>query len=108
VIYTQVPEVAKRFIDMMQDKLGLFNLTVNSDGSKGKPHSSLPKGSGTWHGHVQQLSQKQKSLRDSINEYDLAKCRQPKIIKSVRDLAYHPIPSRPGSVPSYPFSNLPK
>ncbi len=107
-IYAQVPEVAKRFLDMMEDKLGLFRLTVNPDGSKGAPHPSLPRGSGTWHGHEQQLRQKQKSLRDTINEYDAAKCTQPKIQKSVRDLAYLPIPKAPGGLPGYPLSSLPK
>lgn len=107
-IYAQVPEVASRFTDLMMDKLGLFKLTVNPDGTKGSPHPSLPKGSGTWHGHIQQLEQKQRSLRENIKAYDAAKCTQPKIVKSVRDLAYHPVPATPGGLPGYPFTSLPK
>jgi hypothetical protein len=106
--YAQAPEVAKRFLDMMEDKLGIFKLTVNPDGTKGTPHPSLPKGSGTWHGHEQQLRQKQKSLRDTISAYDAAKCTQPKIVKPIRDLAYQPIPKSPGGIPGYPFTSLPK
>jgi hypothetical protein len=106
-VYAKVPEVATRLIAMMKDKHDLFNLTRKPDGTKGAPHPSLPKGSGTWHGHVQQIQQKQKSLRDSITEYDAAKCKQPKIPKSVRDLSYYPIPKKPGGTPGYPFTQLP-
>lgn len=107
-IYSKVPEVASRFKDMVDDKLDLFGLTVNAGGAKGAPHPSLPKGSGTWHGHVQQLEQKQRSLRQDINAYDAAKCTQPKVPGPVRDLAYHPIPAKPGGTLGYPFSALPK
>jgi hypothetical protein len=107
-IFAKTPEVAKRFIDMMEDKLGIFKLTVNPDGTKGRPHPSLPKGSGTWHGHDQQLRQKQKSLRDEISAYDAAKCQQPKIPKPIRELAYLPIPIKPGGTIGYPFTALPK
>jgi hypothetical protein len=106
-IYARVPEVVKRFIDMMEDKLNLFGLTIKPDGSKGAPHPSLPKGSGTWHGHVQQLQQKQQSLRDEIIQYDANRCTQPKILKSIRDLAYYPIPQSPGGTPGYPLNQLP-
>ena len=107
-VYAKVPEVAKRFLDLMEDKLGLFKLTRNPDGTKGAPHPSLPKGSGTWHGHLQQIEQKQRSLRDSIEEYDVAKCKQPKIPKPVRDLAWLPIPRAPGGSAGYPFTQIPK
>ena len=49
----------------------------NAGGAKGAPPPSLLKGSGTWHGHVQQLEQKQRSLRQDINAYDAAKFTQP-------------------------------
>lgn len=52
-VFAKVPEVAKRFLGLFEDKLNLFSLTVKPDGSKGSPHPSLPKGSGTWHGHLQ-------------------------------------------------------
>lgn len=107
-VFAKVPEVAKRFLDLFADKLNLFNLTVKPDGLKGSPHPSLPKGSGTWHGHLQQLDQKQRGLRDSIQEYDGARCVQPKIPKPVRDLAWQSIPNNPGTPPGYPFNQLPK
>lgn len=107
-IYSKAPEVSERLQDLMADKLDLYNLTRLPDGSKGSPHPSLPKGSGTWHGHIQQIQQKQKSLRDAIDEYDKAKCKQPKIPKSIRDLAHHDIPTKPGGTPGYPFNALPK
>jgi hypothetical protein len=104
-IYTLAPEVAKRFLDMMEDGLGLFKLTVNPDGTP-KP-SPLPKKAGTWHGHEKQLREKQKTLRDDIAAYDKNKCKQPKIIRPVRDLAYIPIPKSPGGTPNYPLMHIP-
>jgi hypothetical protein len=107
-IYIRTTEVLKRFRDMYEDKLNLFGLTRLPDGT-GKPHPSLPKGSGSWPGHEQQLSQKQKGLRDTILMYDRAKCKEPRFPKAIRDLSYHPIPKRPrgpNQPEGYPFSAL--
>lgn len=102
-IYAEAKVVADRFRKMFMDGLKLYKLTVNPDGSKGSPHP----GSGTtWHGHQQQLAQHQKTLRISIAAYDKAKCKQPPINKAIRDLAYYPIPKKPGSIPGYPFTHI--
>lgn len=109
-VYAKVPKVASRFLDKMTDKYKLFVRTVNPDGTKGIPYRdpNTNKLIGSWHGHKQQLEQKQKTLREAIQEYDEAKCKQPKIPVPVRDLAYYPIPEKPGGIPGYPFTQLPR
>jgi len=89
LIYGQAVVLTKRILDLKLDKLNLFKI------ARDRPHASLPKGSGSWDGHVHQAEGVQNGLRRDIKRYDAAKCKEPKIPKQARDLAYAKIPSRP-------------
>lgn len=82
----------------MQDKLDLYNKAREA------PNPSLPKGSGSWDGHIEQLEGKLNALRKAIRKFDKKKCRAPVLPQSVRDLVKQPIPTRPGGKPGYPFT----
>lgn len=82
-------ELKERIADLEEDELGLFKI------AKSKPHPSLPKGTGSWDGHVHQAEGVQNRLRDNVEAYDKAECESPHIPKSCRDLGYASLPSRP-------------
>jgi hypothetical protein len=101
-VFEQAKEVQGRFADLFQDKLDLYNI------ARVAPSPSLPFRSGSWQGHIDQIKQQQTKLRKLIAEYDKNNCRQPHIPQSIRDLAKFDVPARPGGVPGYPVSALPK
>jgi len=57
-------ELQRRMIDLLQDRLDLFNLAYD------KPSPSLPKGSGSYKGHIGQAEGVQRGLKNTINEAD--------------------------------------
>lgn len=101
-IYAKAAEVQGRFEALRVDKLDLFNKAPTA------PNPSLPVGSGSWKGHVEQLEGQQTNLRSRIAAYDEAKCRQPHIPQAIRDMSKAPPPTRPGGPPAYPFTALPQ
>lgn len=88
-IWTKCTKLKERIADLEVDKLDLFNI------AKSRPHPSLPKGSGSWDGHIHQAEGVQNGLRNNVEAYDEAECKSPKIPKSCRDLGYAKLPSRP-------------
>lgn len=86
---TKCSELRERIDALLEDKLDLFKK------AKSRPHPSLPKGTGSWDGHIHQARGVQNGARDSIEQYDKRGCTSPKIPKSCRDLAYAALPTRP-------------
>ncbi|MES2296715.1 MAG: Ig-like domain-containing protein [Pseudomonadota bacterium] len=80
--------VEGRMGDLIQDKLDLYNKAYSA------PSPSLPKGSGSWTGHIEQASGWQRRVRALIKEALDNGCKVP---KWAWDIAYTPIPSRPGA-----------
>ena len=85
-IYRVMDIVEKRLTDMYLDNLDLYNQAYST------PSPSLPKGSGTWQGHVTQVDGWQRRLRSLIQEAIKKGCKVP---KHAWDLAYAPIPTKP-------------
>ncbi len=81
--------LAERLKDLSIDKLNLFNI------AKSVPHPSLPKGSGTWNGHIHQAEGRQRGLRFAITAYDKEKYKSPKIPKALQELSYAKMPVKP-------------
>jgi Domain of unknown function (DUF4150) len=81
--------LTKRIQDLQDDKLGLFKI------AKSRPHPSLPKGSGSWDGHIHQARGVQSGLRSSIHDYTARGCKEPKIPQRCRDLAHVDLPEKP-------------
>jgi len=86
-IWTKATVLSGRIADLLADKFNLSKL------ARSVPHPSLPKGSGSWDGHVYQADCQQRGLQNSLNEYDAAKCKEPRIPPHIRNLAYEPLPS---------------
>lgn len=99
-IYAQAEVVKGRYLDLVADKLDLFNKAFSA------PSPSLPVGSGSWTGHITQFNIQQGHLRDKILEYDNLGCKEPPIGGSIRALATVKPPSAPGGTPGYPFTAL--
>ncbi|WP_418120517.1 RHS repeat-associated core domain-containing protein [Variovorax sp. 350MFTsu5.1] len=84
-IYRLMTEIEGRLTDLYIDKLNLKTHAPQ------KPSPSLPAGSGSWNGHIQQLEQKQSQLRKAITDALSSGCRVPPFAFR---LAYAPLPSR--------------
>ena len=84
-IYRLMAEVEGRLTDLYFDKL---NLKINAPQ---KPSPSLPAGSGSWNGHIQQLEQKQGQLRRAITDALASGCKVPPFAFR---LAYASLPDR--------------
>jgi len=85
-IWLAMNEVEQRLAALYTDKLNLYNLAYSV------PSPSLPKGSGSWLGHIHQLTGWQNRLRNLIAEALAAGCYVPKY---AWQLAYATIPTRP-------------
>lgn len=88
-VYSQGEVLDNRIADLKKDKLNLFKI------AKSAPSPSLPKGTGSWDGHVHQAKGVQNGLRRDVMAYDKAGCDSPKIQKRDRSLAWAQIPTRP-------------
>lgn len=85
-IWQYMNEIEARLTALHIDKLDLFTLAYST------PSPSLPKGSGSWLGHIHQVTGLQNGLRNLIKEAIAAGCYVPKY---AWQLAYAPIPTRP-------------
>ena len=85
-IYEVMNVVEGRLADLYVDSLNLYNLAYSS------PSPSLPKGSGSYKGHVTQVIGWQRKLRDLVDRATKMGCKVPPY---ARELAYAPIPTRP-------------
>jgi RHS repeat-associated protein len=90
-IYQVTNTVEGRLSDLYVDSLNLYNLARSS------PSPSLPKGSGSWIGHITQVTGWRTRLRNLIDKATKLGCKVPPY---ARELAYTPIPSRPALPPS--------
>lgn len=79
--------VEGRLTEMYMDTLDLYGKAYST------PSPSLAKGTGSWTGHVQQVGGWQRRLRNLVDEATALGCKVP---PHARNLAYAPIPSRPG------------
>jgi RHS repeat-associated protein len=86
-IYRYMEQVRSRIADLRVDKFDLYNL------ARYAPSPSLPKGTGYWGGHIQQVTGWQTGLRNLIRKAVQQGCRVP---PEAWKLAYAPIPLRPG------------
>jgi RHS repeat-associated protein len=86
-IYQVMGVVEGRLADMYIDSLDLYTQAYNS------PSPSLPKGSGSWTGHVTQVTGWQRRLRKLIDEAIKKGCKVPPYAWT---LAYASIPDKPG------------
>ena len=86
-IYRYMNEVKERTEALRIDKYNLYNL------ARANPSPSLPKGTGSWNGHIHQLIGWRNGLRNAIREAIAARCKVP---PEAWKLAYGSIPSRPG------------
>ena len=84
-VYALMADVEKRLADLYADKLDLKRVAPQ------KPSPSLPKGSGSWNGHIQQLEQRQGQLRRAITDAVSSGCKVPPFAFR---LAYAPLPLR--------------
>jgi len=85
-IYKTMSVVEGRLSDLYADNYDLYNLANQT------PSPSLPKGTGSWAGHITQVTGWQRRLRDLIDKAIKKGCKVPKY---AWDLAYAKIPSRP-------------
>ena len=85
-IWQAMDMIESRLTDLYQDKLDLFNLAYS------RPSPSLPKGSGSYRGHIEAVTGWQNRLRNLIVEALANKCYVP---KRAWELAYAPIRTRP-------------
>jgi len=86
---TKCAELQERVDALLDDKLDLFKK------AKSRPHPSLPKGTGSWDGHIHQATGVQNGLRNSVKDYTDRGCSEPKISKTCRDLAHADLPTKP-------------
>lgn len=88
-IYRKGTITADRVADLIKDKMNQFEIARHA------PAPSLPKGSGSYEGHIKAAKASQKGMRNDIQAYDKAGCKSPKIPKALRDLAWAKIPQAP-------------
>lgn len=86
-IYRYMEQVRSRIADLRVDKFDLYNL------ARYAPSPSLPKGTGYWGGHIEQVTGWQTGLRNLIRKAVQQGCKVP---PEAWKLAYAPIPLRPG------------
>lgn len=85
-IWEAMNMIEGRLADLYIDKYDLYNK------ARSAPSPSLPKGTGSWNGHVTQLIGWQNRLRNLIDEAIKKGCKVP---PNAWNLAYADIPKRP-------------